>query len=193
MNKIIIKIAGVSLLILSPSIIYIVIVSIYRNNIVQWEMWSPFLFMGCSAFQGAYLYKQFNSSNNAHEYKEIWGRKMGTVLLSSGISMGLLSLLLGLVNYYYPNSILSIHPSIILWMLVMAILLPLDFAGLHGNKKQVICWSAVAAWGFCIFYPTYMFIRPYRSRYSGIVALLSIVVTLTGFVFGLLGSNNLIK
>jgi len=67
------------------------------------------------------------------------------------------------------------------FILLLAILIPIDAGGMCDVRGPALLWSIITPWCFVIAFPCYMFIRPTTSNRSRWVAVLCMIVGLIGF------------
>jgi hypothetical protein len=111
------------------------------------------------------------------------------MLTALGIVLGSLSLGFGMAHYFGVRGVPSVDILLASWIIALAIVVPVDAAGLLEERMLILFLSALTPWAFVVAYPAYLFIRPRTGRYRAYLAIVSIVLTLVGFILWDSGEN----
>ena len=176
------------------SVILIVAYTTYAQTChgdeVLWDAGVLFGFLGTCEFNGHYCWMRFKRRDLQQVYQCTARRVVRTTLVAVGVVLGVASMVFGGANVLWPTSSQSLPTILAAWLIVLAVLVPLDAAG-SFIRRDALLWATVTPWCFCAMYPTYLFLWPEKGHRSGYMAVVSIVFTLVGWILWLEGARQI--
>ena len=178
-------------LLLVPSVVYIAYVDTFHPGEMLWEIWYVPFFLGSCALNGTVCWSRFSIAGLRMAYQESTACVTEKILVRISLAFGSVAIIFGMYNFLQPVAVATLPALLALWILTLAVLVPIDAAGLFAKRSEVIVFSAITPWAFVIMYPVYVFSRPGRNRASGYFALASVVMLMGGWVLWLLGADRI--
>jgi hypothetical protein len=168
-------------ILLLPSVCYIVYAQSFHRGQFLWELPMAPLFLATCALSGACCHRQLRQANLHQHYAQTMALGMGRLLVVLGLVLGLLTLASALAHTFRPLPVPLPECLLAGWILMLAVVVPVDAAGLFDQRRMAMFLAAITPWAFCIAYPLYIWARPDHSRLSVTFAILAVVLTLTGW------------
>ncbi len=148
-----------------------------------------FILMTFSAAHAFLFTNTLRHRNLQEQFSSTLARTTKFTLLSGALTAGTLCLILGGANWIRPVPLPTLPVLLKVLIVFLGVAFPLDAGGMIPKRTAVIGLSAAIGMGFTILFPVYMFGRPGGTRRDGYIAVLAILMVLTGWGFWVVGAN----